>query len=282
MLATAPALIGAFWGAPLVARELESGTYRVAWTQSVTRTRWLATKLGITALATAVAVGALSLAVTWWAKPLDGSRSDRHGNLPDRMTPISFAMRGVVPVGYAVFALVLGVAVGLVLRRTLPAMAITLAVYVAVQVVVPLWVRPHLLPPTTESVAISGKTLDGILLEPGGPLTLTVHTDHHGDWVLSNSTVDSHGDAVALPSWFADCLPGPPAPGATTRVHEAGPRAPLDDCLARLDREGYSQRVVYQPATRFWALQGVETGLYLAVAGLLTAGCFWWTRRRLS
>src|SRR4051812_7774845 len=80
VLATAPALIGAFWGAPLVARELESGTYRVAWTQSVTRTRWLATKLGITALATAVAVGALSLAVTWWAKPLDGSQSDRHGS----------------------------------------------------------------------------------------------------------------------------------------------------------------------------------------------------------
>ena len=36
-----------FWGAPLVTRELEAGTHRLVWNQSVTRTRWLATKLGL-------------------------------------------------------------------------------------------------------------------------------------------------------------------------------------------------------------------------------------------
>jgi len=45
-----PALIGVFWGAPLIARELETGTFRLAWTQSVTRTRWLAVKLGVVVL----------------------------------------------------------------------------------------------------------------------------------------------------------------------------------------------------------------------------------------
>ena len=49
VIAVAPVIIGVFWGAPLVARELEAGTHRLAWTQSVTRTRWLAIKLGVTA-----------------------------------------------------------------------------------------------------------------------------------------------------------------------------------------------------------------------------------------
>ena len=57
VLAVAPAVIGIFWGAPLVARELETGTYRLAWNQSVTRGRWLAVKLGFAVLSTAVAVG---------------------------------------------------------------------------------------------------------------------------------------------------------------------------------------------------------------------------------
>src|SRR5689334_3151653 len=59
VLALAPALLGVFWGAPLVARELESGTYRLDWNQSATRGRWLATKLVVTVAATAVAVRAL-------------------------------------------------------------------------------------------------------------------------------------------------------------------------------------------------------------------------------
>ena len=59
VLAVAPAVIGIFWGAPLVARELETGTYRLAWNQSITRGHWLAAKLGFSVLATAVAVGIL-------------------------------------------------------------------------------------------------------------------------------------------------------------------------------------------------------------------------------
>ena len=72
VVAMAPALIGAFWGAPLVARELEAGTHRLVWNQSVTRTRWLATRAGLTVLAAAAAMGVLVLAVTWWTAPLDG------------------------------------------------------------------------------------------------------------------------------------------------------------------------------------------------------------------
>ena len=66
-----PALIGLFWGAPLIARELEAGTHRLVWNQSVTRTRWLAVKLGLLGLAAIAAAGLGSLAVDWWSDPLD-------------------------------------------------------------------------------------------------------------------------------------------------------------------------------------------------------------------
>jgi hypothetical protein len=283
LLAVAPAVLGIFWGAPLVARELETGTYRLAWSQSVTRERWLATRLGIAVLATALAVALLSTAVTWWAHPIDGVTGSQHGSLASRMTPISFAMRGTVPVGYALFALLLGTFTGLVIRRSLAAMALTLAIYVFVQVAVPLWVRPHLLPPETRTVTISDDTLDGIVADGGGPFRITVRTPDPRDWMLSNKTVDAHGRAAALPSWFTSCLPAPPGDaggGGTTRV-DPGPGT-LDRCFTRLTDEGYRQHLVYQSHTRFWRLQWAETGLYLLVSGALAGVSFWWTRRRLS
>ena len=209
VLAVAPAVIGIFWGAPLVARELETGTYRLVWNQSVTRDRWLAAKLGFAIVATAVAVGILTTAITWWAHPIDGATGSQRGSLASRLTPIAFAMRGIVPVGYAVFALLLGTFVGLVLRRSVPAMALTLAIYVLCQIAVPLWVRPHLVPPTTTTMVISEATLDGITADGSGPFKITTHVDSR-DWILTNQTVDADGRAASLPSWFGDCLPPPP------------------------------------------------------------------------
>ena len=276
VVAVAPAVVGAFWGAPLVARELESGTYRLAWTQSVTRTRWLATKIGVAALAAAAAVGALTLAVTWWAGPLDGGTgSGPGGMLPARLTPVAFAMRGIVPAAYAVFALVLGVAVGLVLRRTLPAMAVTLALFTLVQVAVPLWVRPHLVPPVRQTVAIQDRGLEIQLVGPGTATRLMTSTGDRRDWVLRNVTVDPSGRPVSLlPSWFSDCLPRPD--------EAIAPKSTLEACIARLDGLGYRQLLVYQPASRFWPLQWAETGVFLGLSALLTWFCFWWTRRRLT
>jgi hypothetical protein len=73
-----PALIGIFWGAPLIGRELETGTHQLAWNQTVTRTRWLAVKLTIGAASIATA-GVLSYLLTWWAGPLDHINGDRWG-----------------------------------------------------------------------------------------------------------------------------------------------------------------------------------------------------------
>jgi hypothetical protein len=282
VLAVAPALLGIFWGAPLVARELETGTYRLVWNQSVTRRRWLAAKLGLSALTVAVVVGILSFAVTWWAHPLDGAQGGERGSLSSRMTPIAFGMRGVVPIGYAVFALVLGTFIGLAVRRTVPAMALTLAVYVVVQVAVPLWVRPHLVPPVTDTVTISAKTIDSISADAGEPFTITTQAPARGAWVIANQTLDADGHASALPSWFTDCLPPPPgaAEGGRAQVHTS--QDSLDACLSRLTDEGYHQRIAYHPPSHFWPLQWAETGLYLFVSALLAGLSFWWIRFRLS
>ena len=98
ILVILPAIIGAFWGAPLVARELETGTYRLAWNQDVTRTRWIAVKLGGIGLAAIATSGLLSLLFSWWAGPINAA-----GGFPNnfsqfvRMTPLMFASQGVVP-----------------------------------------------------------------------------------------------------------------------------------------------------------------------------------------
>ncbi|MER5427533.1 transporter [Streptomyces sp. NPDC002588] len=267
-----PAVIGMFWGAPLVSRELETGTHYLAWNQGVTRTRWLATKLGLGGAAAMTAAGLASLAVSWWSSPID--RAVNGGGATDtyfpRLDPVAFVARGVAPVAHAAFAFVLGVALGLVIRRTLPAMATTLAVYAAVQIVVPLWIRPHLAATDRTTVPIEP---DGAPISiQDGAKGIVVHLDQMpGAWVTSQQTLNAAGRPAALPSSFADCLNAEPG---------ASPLQEFERCIADLGAQGYKQQVTYQPAGNFWALQWAETGLYLGLALALTGFCAWWIRRR--
>jgi hypothetical protein len=153
----APAVIGLFWGAPLIARELETGTAALAWNQSVTPTRWLAVKLAAGALAAMVLAEALSLMQTWWAAPISQAVADGSGSgvAQSRFSQLNFATHGITPLGYAAFAFALGVTAGALIRRTIPAMAVTLAVFAALQVAMPLWVRPNLAPPRHTVVPIT-------------------------------------------------------------------------------------------------------------------------------
>ncbi|MGH3217794.1 MAG: ABC transporter permease subunit [Streptosporangiaceae bacterium] len=145
-----PAVIGIFWGAPLIAREIETGTYHLAWTQSISRQRWLAVKLALTGPAAMAVTEGLSLMQAWWAAPI--GRAVGRGAIGDRLSmnefsALVFATHGITPLGYAAFAFALGVTVGVLLRRAIPAMAVTLAIFAALQIAMPLWVRPHLFTP---------------------------------------------------------------------------------------------------------------------------------------
>jgi ABC-type transport system involved in multi-copper enzyme maturation permease subunit len=167
-----PAIIGVFWGAPLVTREIETGTFRLAWNQSITRTRWLAVKLGLIGLAAMATVGLLSLMVTWWTSPIDGALglpAGRNGTGGlNRFAPLLFGTRGITPIGYAAFAFALGVAAGVLIRRTVPAMATTLAVFVGVQVAMALWVRAHLITPLTATSPLNPANIDALFFVGSG------------------------------------------------------------------------------------------------------------------
>jgi hypothetical protein len=281
-----PVLIGVFWGAPLIAREVEAGTHRLVWTQTVTRNHWLACKLGVTTAIAAVAAGLLSLAVTWWSSPIDRAVGDGRNsgpfNLP-RIHPLVFGARGVVPIGYAVFALALGVVVGLVLRRSVPAIAVTLALVVAVQVAVPLLVRPHLVAAQRVVTTISADNLNGITTGNDAPTGATasirfdvlVGSPH--DWMLSNRTINAAGQVTDdLPAWLMDC--GPPLPAADQRANPTSG----EDCLTRLAAAGYRQQAMLQPAGHYWTLQWRETGLLAVLSLLLVGFSFWRIRRDLT
>ena len=265
VLAVVPAVVGAFWGAPLVARELEAGTHRLVWNQSITRTHWLAVKLGLIGLAVMAATGLASLAVTWWSGTIDQAAIDQ---FPRLSSPV-FDARGIVPLGYSAFVFILGVTIGMLVRRALPAMAITLAVFVAVQVAMPMLVRPHLLPPTRATVEISESILDGFTRRVGGDgIRIEAKAPDAGGWLLSSQTLDPSGNAIeSVPMADGQCAP-----------QQGG----ISGCLAEITRLGYREQVTYHAPTRFWPFQWIETGIYLGFALVLAGFCFWWLRRRVS
>jgi hypothetical protein len=286
-----PSIIGAFWGAPLVARELEAGTHRLVWNQSVTRTRWLATKLGVAALVSVLVSGGLALAVSWWAGPID--RAIDQGN-PDgifslpRIYPLVFGARGIVPIGYTLFAFALGVALGLILRRSVLAVALTLILVIAVQIAMPALVRTHLIATQTSKIVITADTMDGMRgrpPEPGGAPVIeeiVVEQGASGNWLLSNHTVDATGTRPAtLPSWVVECgavkMPRTGEPPTQESIEDS-----QNECFTRLATLGYRQQIVSHPASQFWSLQWRETGLLLFATALLTGFCFWRIRRDFS
>ena len=140
--AAVPLLAGLFWGAPMVAHELETGTNQFAWTQSITRRRWLAVRAGWLLLAGAVFAGAVSALVTWWMGP-------DHALTADAFKANRFDITGIAPVGYAIFAMALGICAGALLRRTLPALAVTLAGFAGIRELIALWLRLATLTPVT-------------------------------------------------------------------------------------------------------------------------------------
>ncbi|MCK2215401.1 ABC transporter permease [Actinomadura sp. ATCC 31491] len=275
-----PALVGLFWGAPLITRELEAGTHLLVWNQSVTRGRWLAVKLGLTGLAAVAAAGVCGLAVTWWSGPLD--RSAPAGFAV--MDPLIFSARGIAPMGYAAFAFVLGVSVGMLVRRTLPAMALTLAVFTALQLAVPLLVRPHLMTPVTATSQLGQGNVDhlGIRGDGGGPPEVRLESavpGQAGAWVLASRLLDPSGRV--MPGGGEDghgLIPVSTTSGPCAPQSAAGGGA----CLAEINRLGYRQQAEYHPLGRFWPFQWLETGLYALLTLGLTGFCFWWIRRRLS
>ncbi|MEV4619365.1 ABC transporter permease subunit [Asanoa sp. NPDC049573] len=233
-----PLAVGVFWGAPLLAREVEQGTIRLAFTQSVSRRRWLTVKLGVLA-GVAVLLGlAVGASVSWSIGRLGAFSSPAFGN------DLLFSQAGMMPAATWVLALVAGVALGAFLRRLMPAVAATV---VALSLVFAglVALRPHLIPPV-DRIAVTQEQFVG---DPG-PEAI------ESGWIYRVSYLDRDGHELS--SAAAGRLCADPANSS-----------PTPECV---DRLGLRQRVVYQPAARYVWFQLVEGGLLLLVsAGLLLA-----------
>jgi hypothetical protein len=267
ILAT-PAIIGIFWGAPLIAREFEVRTFNLAWTQGVTRAQWLAVKLALTGLAAMAVTEALSLIYSWWADPISKaigvSNSGPQLFSQGQFSSVIFASHGITPLGYAAFAFALGTAAGALTRRALPAMAITLAIFAAVQLAMPLAVRPHLVPPSHTTASIYASDL------VYGSLTADVVPGHPDAWILSSQALNPAGQTVsAIPAACNNANPSGEK-GGTSAITPA-------QCM---QSRGYREAIAYLPTSRYWSLQWIETGIFLALALALAGFSFWRLGRR--
>lgn len=237
-----PLLFGLFWGSPLLSKEFEDGTHNLAWTQAVSRRHWLRANIGWSLLAAALWGAALAALVSYWRFPENA--------LTSRLS--DFDIQGIVPVAYALFAVALGIAVGSVVRRVLPSLATTLAVFVALRVAVGVYLRPHYMTPITKLFPLGA----------GGP--------PQSAWILSSSFVNGHGqvlgDGINLNQFPAAC-----------RTEVLGGKGIRGQCLAD---HGFHQLFTYQPDSRFWAFQGIEAGIFLVLALALVGFAWWWVVRR--
>jgi hypothetical protein len=242
----APVLAGLFFGAPLVAAEAEAGTTQFAWMQSVTRRRWVAVKVGWMLLAAAVWGGVISALVTWW----EGPNNALQLNMFD---PGRFDIMGIVPVAYSLFAMALGIAAGTLLRRTLPAIAVTLAGFIAVRALIALLLRPHYL----SAVTVYYKVTSGFT-PPGS------------SWQLASGILGPNGQAIDQ-NTNGNAVFGIPAtylPASCNQVSR-GAFTPPPSCVQAVSH--FRGFLTYQPADRYWTFQGIETGIFLVLAATLVA-----------
>ncbi|MGW1374053.1 ABC transporter permease [Streptomyces sp. NPDC002446] len=232
-----PVLIGLFLGAPLIARELETGTHQLVLTQSAGPLRWLAAKLALPALCVLTAVSGLSAVFAWLWQVGGDEVSGSYW-----YSTLGFHSLGPVPVAYSLLGLAVGALAGLLLRRTVVSMAVTLAAMIVLPGAFTL-LRPYLLAATTTGY--------------GRGAAVSAPDD---SWVLEQGYTTGSGARL------------------TEEAMECPPSGDYDGCLRG---HGVTGRFLDQhPVSHHWPLAWIEAGLVVALAAALTAVAFRVMRRR--
>lgn len=245
-----PGVLGLALGAPLIAGESSLGTDRLAMTQSVTRARWLTFKLLVGGSATAVAVVALTLLLEWWTGAVSVSALTQSGGFSGvRIQPTAFDLTGLVLVGYTLFAFFLGTALGTVIRKPGWVFAVGLPIFAAARIGVQDWLRPHLVAPAVFTSLVERAS-----------------SAVNNGWLLH---------FALLPAGRTS-----PPPGETWTWWDATKSYMTCQNQSKLSNAGDAHCAVlahvhyvfqYQPESHYWALQGVETAIFLGL-GLLLLG----------
>jgi ABC-2 family transporter protein len=241
-LQAVPALIGAFAGAPVLAREMETGTFRFAWTQGIGRWRWTLGKLVPLAVVVAAAAGAFSVLFSWYNQPFFAA-----GYVIPLSTRV-FGLRGVAFAAWTLAAFAIGALAGMLIRRVVPAIAATLAAYAGLALAAGLYLREHYITPLLTN-------------NPNPPGSA---------WIISQWY--TKGGKFAFPARGTQIV--------NTLSHLC-PSSRLSNAQC-LSQHGYTQWTSYQPGSRFWPFQWIEGGWLLALSVLLIAATVWLVRRRAT
>jgi hypothetical protein len=269
-------LIGIFWGAPVAAREFDTGTYRLAWTQSTSRTQWLVAKVVIGGLASVVTAGLFTLMATWWSSPIDRVRD----------TPFSlFDVRDIAPIGYALFAFALGVALGALVRRTIPAMALTIAVFAVVRGSFDLYIRAHFANPlhavTKFELPVGNNPNSGGIPQSAWTIARKVVNAAGRVFPRLNSGFGFERNANGSVTFVGAGRCPNKIPSGLGHPGSSGPPKAVQEAFAKCVNSFHlTQYVSYQPASRYWMFQWYELGSYVVLSGLLIWLSVWWVRRR--
>jgi hypothetical protein len=258
ILQVVPVLIGAFAGAPVLARELETGTFRYAWTQGFGRWRWTLAKLVPLAIVLAAAAGALSVLFSWYYQPYFAVGNQALAlTEPSPFFPGLFDLRGVSFAAWTLVAFSIGALAGMLIRRVVPAIVATLAAYTGLAFAGGLLRQHYLTPLVTSNLNI--------------PASAAVVSQW---WTRDGRFAFAGWPSMRLLNQF--CPAGPSGPVGPFGKPKA---VAIAECLTP---HGYTQWTSYQPASRFWPFQWIESGWLLALSVLLIAATVWLVRRRAA
>ncbi|MGH7157045.1 MAG: ABC transporter permease [Candidatus Saccharimonadales bacterium] len=261
-----PVIFGIFWGVPLLSREYSEGTNSLAWTQSISRRKWLSVKLVWTLTATAVFAGAFAALLTWWSKTPNTLNMNRFNF-------VFFGSQGIVPAAYDLFTVALGIMLGAWFRKTMVAVGVVLALFIAiVLIVVPNFVRPHYMSPITVTA-------------PMGPDLAAQKIPNGANWILTRDTLDGNGKTVndVFPSAPQQCqkiiqqMEARTGGGGIRVKADPGGGDPIDACL---NAAGWHETATYQPSYRYWGFQEIESGIYLGLTAITVSATYWLVLRR--
>jgi hypothetical protein len=256
LLQLVPALVGAFVGAPVLARELETGTFRYAWTQGFGRWRWALAKLVLLAVVLAAATCACGALVSWYYQPLFNTGHQGTGLYETSPLVTLIGLREVTFPAWTLAAFTIAALGGMLIRRVVPAIVATLAVYAGLVFATAAFFREHYLTPlVTSSLTFN---------LPGASTVWSISqwSTKGGRFAYGANPPDS------LVNQFCSSIP----------ANKIGP-AGFAPCLAQ---HGYTQWTSYQPASRFWPFQWIEGGWLLMLSALLIAVIIWLVRRRAA